>query len=167
MTSEDIINRLKDFALFEDIAQSHEKMVRVADILEPRHIKAGEYIMKQGDQGDELYILMSGAVRVCKNTKQKEEYTIVDLKAEYNVFFGEIALMDSDVRSASIKVLEDCDVLVMGKDHFIEMGNHYPEICLPITRTIGKKICSNLRNANNDVILLFDALVNEIQSTQL
>lgn len=167
MTSEEIINRLKDFALFEDIAQNHEKMKRVANILESRHIKAGEYIMKQGDQGEELYILMSGAVRVCKNTKQNEEYTIVDLKAEYNVFFGEIALMDSDVRSASIKVLEDCDLLVMGKDPFIELGNQYPEICLPITRTIGKKICGNLRNANNDVILLFDALVNEIQSTQL
>jgi CRP/FNR family cyclic AMP-dependent transcriptional regulator len=167
MTKEEIINRLKDFALFEDIAHNHDQIKRVAAILDSRHIKAGEYIMKQGDQGEELYILMSGAVRVCKNTKQDEEYTIVDLKAEFNVFFGEIALMDSDVRSASIKVLDDCDVLVMGKDKFIELGNQYPEICLPITRTIGKKICSNLRNANNDVILLFDALVNEIQSTQL
>jgi len=167
MTIEEIIDRLKNFALFENISGDYEKMEKVAKILESRTIKAGEYIMKQGDKGDELYILISGAVRVCKNTKKNEEYTIVDLKAEYNVFFGEIALMDNDVRSASIKVLQDCEVLVLQKDNFITLGNQYPEICLPITRTIGNKICSNLRNANNDVILLFDALVNEIQATQL
>ncbi|NQU63374.1 MAG: cyclic nucleotide-binding domain-containing protein [SAR324 cluster bacterium] len=167
MTKDEIIKRLKDFAIFETISHDGEQIKRVADILDLRHIKAGEYIMRQGDRGEELYILVTGEVRVCKNTKQNEEYTIVDLKAEYNVFFGEIALMDSDVRSASIKVLEDCDVLVMGKDKFIELGDQHPEICLPITRTIGKKICSNLRNTNNDVILLFDALVHEIESTQL
>ncbi len=166
-TNQEIINRLKDFALFEDIADDNEKMEKVADILQPKHIKAGEFIFKQGDHGEELFILTSGAVRVCKTTKQKEEYTIVDLKAEFNVFFGEIALMDSDVRSASIRVLEDCEVLVMEKDKFTMLGNQYPDIGLPITRVIVTRICSNLRNVNNDVILLFDALVNEIQSTQL
>ncbi len=164
---EETINRLKDFSLFEDISDNNEKMEKVYDILEQRHIKAGEFIFKQADHGEELFILVSGSVRVCKTTKQKEEYTIVDLKAEFNVFFGEIALMDSDVRSASIRVLEDCEVLVMAKDKFTELGNQHPDIGLLITRVIVKRICSNLRNVNNDVILLFDALVNEIQSTHL
>ena len=163
----DIITRLKDFALFEGIANDDEKMKKVVSILKSQKIKAGEYIFKQGDHGEELFLLVSGAVRVCKNTKQNEEYTIVDLRSEYNVFFGEVALMDSDERSASIKVLEDCEVLAMAKDDFTNLGNQYPDIGLPITRVIVKRICSNLRNVNNDVILLFDALVNEIQSTQL
>ncbi|MBU3916368.1 cyclic nucleotide-binding domain-containing protein [bacterium] len=163
----EIIDRLKDFSLFENIVDDNEKMEKVYDILEPRFIKAGEFIFKQGDHGEELFILTSGSVRVCKTTKQNEEYTIVDLRAEFNVFFGEIALMDSDVRSASIRVLEDCEVLVMAKDKFSELGNQHPEIGLPITRVIVKRICSNLRNVNNDVILLFDALVHEIQSTNL
>lgn len=161
------IERLKNFALFEDIADDNQKLEKVVSILKPQTMKAGDYIFKQGDHGEELFILISGAVRVCKNTKQNEEYTIVDLKSEYNVFFGEIALMDSDERSASIKVLEDCEVLVMAKDDFTSLGNDHPEIGLPITRVIVKRICSNLRNVNNDVILLFDALVNEIQNTQL
>ena len=116
---------MKDFALFEHVANDIEKMRKVVSILQPLKIKAGEYIFKQGDHGEELFILTSGAVRVCKNTKQNEEYTIVDLKAEYNVFFGEIALMDSDERSASIKVLEDCEVLVMAKNKFTELGDAY------------------------------------------
>ena len=106
-------------------------------------------------------------VRVCKNTTLNDQYTIVDLKSEWNVFFGEIALMDNDERSASVMVLEDCEVLVMDREKFDELGDRHPEICLPITRVIVKRICMNLRNVNNDVIMLFDALVNEIQANQL
>ncbi|MBT4287806.1 MAG: cyclic nucleotide-binding domain-containing protein [Deltaproteobacteria bacterium] len=167
MEKDQTIIRLKDFSLFADISSDESKIEKIAEILEHRQIKNGEYIFKQGDNGEELFILMSGKVRVCKKTKTDEEYTIVDLKSEWNVFFGEIALMDNDERSASILVLEDCDVLVMGKEKFEALGNQYPEICLPITRVIIKRICKNLRNVNNDVILLFDALVNEIESAQL
>lgn len=167
MEKDRTIARLKDFSLFADISSDESKIEKIAEILEHRQIKKGEYIFKQGDNGEELFILISGTVRVCKNTKTDEEYTIVDLKSEWNVFFGEIALMDNDERSASILVLEDCDVLVMEKEKFEALGNQYPEICLPITRVIIKRICKNLRNVNNDVILLFDALVNEIESAQL
>jgi len=167
MDKDQTITKLKNFSLFADISGDEDKIEKIAEILEHRQIKNGEYIFKQGDNGDELFILMSGKVRVCKKTKTDEEYTIVDLKSEWNVFFGEIALMDNDERSASILVLEDCDVLVMEKEKFEALGNQYPEICLPITRVIIKRICKNLRNVNNDVILLFDALVNEIESAQL
>lgn len=159
------IERLKDFSLFEKIKDNDDKMKIIASILESRHIAKGEYIFHQGDDGDELFILMSGVVRVCKNTKNKDEYTIIDLKSEWNVFFGEIAIMDNDVRSASILVLEDCHVLVMKKKDFIKLGDQHPDIGLPITRIIGKKICQNLRNVNNDVIMLFDALVDEIETS--
>ena len=161
------IERLKDFALFEEIKDDDEKIEKVASILKSRDISKGEYIFHQGDDGDELFILMSGVVRVCKNTKNEDEYTIIDLKSDWNVFFGEIAIMDNDVRSASILVLEDCHVLVMKKGDFVELGNQHPDIGLPITRVIGKKICQNLRNVNNDVIMLFDALVDEIETSLL
>ncbi|MCP4296637.1 MAG: cyclic nucleotide-binding domain-containing protein, partial [Proteobacteria bacterium] len=102
MVSQEMIDRLKDFSLFKEFSDDNEKMNVIASIMEPRNYKKGDYIFKQGDQGKELFILRSGTVRVCKNTKLNEEYTIVDLQAEWNVFFGEIALMDNDERSASI-----------------------------------------------------------------
>lgn len=167
MIPKEIIDRLSDFSLFKDFSDDEESMKIIASIMEPREYAADEYIFRQGDHGKELYILTSGSVRVCKNTPQDEEYTITDLKAEWNIFFGEIALMDNDERSASIKVLKDCKVLVMDRDRFEELGKEHPEICLSITKVIVKIICGRLRNVNDDVILLFDALVSEIQSTQL
>ncbi|MDT8447079.1 MAG: cyclic nucleotide-binding domain-containing protein [bacterium] len=161
------LERLKGFSLFADLAEQPERLAVVSQYLAPRRFLAGEYIFHEGDMGDELFLLVQGAVRVLKLTKQKEEYTIVDLQASYQVFFGEIALMDSDKRSASIQVLEDCLTYVINRDAFVELGNKHPEIALPITRVIAGILCGRLRNVNNDVIMLFDALVNEIETTQL
>lgn len=164
---QETINLLKDIPLFRDIANDEAKMVALAEIMSQKTYKKGSYIFKEKEPGNELYILTSGAVRVCKNTLENEEYTIVDLKAENKVFFGEIALMDNDVRSASIRVLEDCNALIMNREKFEALGNKHPEICLPITRVIAKILCGRIRNANQEVILLFEALINEIQEAQL
>ncbi|MGK0290667.1 MAG: CRP/FNR family cyclic AMP-dependent transcriptional regulator [bacterium] len=167
METQELIQCLKRVPLFNDVADDPEKMDRIISIIEVREYKKGSYIFKELEQGDELFILNEGAVQICKTTRQNEEYTIVELKAEDNVFFGEMALMDNDVRSASIRVLSDCSVSVIGRDKFEQLGNQYPEIGLPITRTIVKKVCKGLRGANEDVILLFDALVDEIQESEL
>ncbi|OGG99734.1 MAG: hypothetical protein A2600_14000 [Candidatus Lambdaproteobacteria bacterium RIFOXYD1_FULL_56_27] len=161
------IQRLKDFSLFKDLATDEAKIATIAHFVTPRRFQAGQYIFHEGDMGEELFILVDGAVRVLKNTKNKEEYTIVDLKSQFNVFFGEVALMDNDLRSASIMVLEDCLTYVIDRKAFLELGDKHPEIALPVTRVIVKILCGRLRNVNNDVIMLFDALVNEIESTQL
>ena len=167
MEIEQVIQRLKDFSLFADFKDDHQKMAAVAGVMESRKFSEGQYIMRQGDKGEEMFILTSGSVRVCKNTKADEEYTITDLNSDWNVFFGELALMDNDVRSASIKVLTDCNTLVMNRNEFNKLSQSHPDVCLDITRVIVKIICGRLRTMNDDVIMLFDALVNEIETTQL
>ena len=167
MTENDFIDRLKDFSIFSDIAEDDIKLRQIAAVMKARSAKKGDYLFGEGDEGDELFLLIKGMVRVIKHTKQEEEYTIVDLEASYNVFFGEMALMDQDVRSASILVLEDSEFLVLNRKDFIELGDKFPDIGLPITRTINKILIDRLRNVNNDVILLFDALVDEIQTNHL
>ena len=159
--------RLKDFSLFSDLAGEEAQLKIITQYVTTKHFKAGEYIFKEGDVGDELFILVDGVVRVLKYTKRKEEYTIVDLSSEFHVFFGELALMDADKRSASIRVLEDCQTYVLDRAAFLELGKQHPEVALPITRAIAKIISSRLRSVNDDVILLFDALVNEVELTQL
>lgn len=159
------VNQLEVFSLFKGLTP--EQLGVVARYLEPRSYRGGEYIFAEGQEGDELYLLVSGSVRVLKKTKAQEEYTIVDLSADYHIFFGEIALIDSDKRSASIMVLEDCLTYVLNRSQFAELGKHHPEIALPVTQVIAGILCGRLRNVNNDVILLFDALVGEIEATQL
>lgn len=167
MTSDAILERLKAFSLFTEIAQDRERLKIIAEIMKHETAKAGEYLFKEGDAGDELYLLLKGEVEITKHTSQQEEYTIVDFTEKDNVFFGEMALLDEDVRSASILLKKDCEFLTINRADFVELGKKHPGICLPITQVINKILCGRLRRANNDVILLFDALVEEVQANQL
>ena len=165
--TEDMINRLKDFSLFQDFAKDKSKLAIISSIMTPFEAKAGDYLFMEGDEGDDLYLLMEGDVRVTKFTRQKEEYTIVDLHSSQNVFFGEMALMDHDLRSASIMLLKNSSFMRISYKDFVALGAEHPEICLPITQVISKIIISRLRRANDDVILLFDSLVDEMQANHL
>ena len=75
-----------------------------------------------------------------------------------------MALIDDDKRSATVLSSEDSVFIVIEKDDFEKLGNRNPEIGLPVTRVILKTLASRLRKTNEDMLTLFDALVNEIQS---
>ena len=65
--------------------------------------------------GDELFILLEGAVDILKKTMAGDDYVVTSLKAEYNIFIGELALIDDDKRSASVVATENSEVLVIGR----------------------------------------------------
>ena len=53
--------------------------------------------------------------------------------------------------------------IVINKKSFLQLGNQYPQIGLPITRAISRRVASSLRKTTEDMLTLFDALVNEVK----
>ena len=155
--------KLKKIALFEPIKDNEEAMQRVLDICTQRKFHKGDKLIKEGDMGDELFILLEGAVDILKKTMAGDDYVVTSLKAEYNIFIGEMALIDDDKRSATVVATEDSTALVIGKQAFHKLGDADPHIGLPITRVIAKIIAGRLRKTNEDMMTLFDALVTEVQ----
>jgi len=164
MNQNEIIEKLKQIPLFAGICENNEFMNEVSRICTIRKFRKEETIIKEGDIGSEMFIVYDGAVEIIKRTRAGDDYTVVKLKAEHNVFFGEMALIDDDKRSATVLSSEDSVFIVMEKDDFEKLGNKKPEIGLPVTRVILKTLASRLRKTNEDMLTLFDALVNEIQS---
>lgn len=158
-----ILSRLNAVALFRPLVPHPEDLERFLDIIEVRYCPAGSRVLEEGTMGDEMYIINSGRVRVLKLTLYHDEYTVAFLDAESGHFFGEIALMDQDKRSATIVAEVDCELLVIRRDRFIELGDKYPRIGLLITREIAKHLCRRLRLANEDIITLFGALVQQVE----
>jgi hypothetical protein len=68
----------------------------------------------------------------------RDSYTVAVPKSEYNVFFGKLALIDDDPRSATVIARENSVFLVISKDDFLDLGKKHPEYALPIIRTIRK-----------------------------
>ncbi len=159
----DADEKLRQIPLFAEIAANDDYMAELRDICLPLALPAGRVVIQEGDQGAEMYIMLVGRVEICRRTRAGDDYTVVKLRAEDNVFFGEMALIDDDVRSATIRTTVDSEFLVVTKKDFIELGDRYPQIALPITREIAKILASRLRKTTGDMLTIFDALVAELQ----
>jgi CRP/FNR family cyclic AMP-dependent transcriptional regulator len=159
------IDRLKQISIFKDIKDDEQALKDLFSIMSVVRYPASAHIINEGEQGSDMFILNKGRIRIEKKTLQNEPYTVVVLRDDMNVFFGEQALMDSEQRSATVVAETECECFVVKKDDFEALGNKNPLIGLYITREIVKIISKRLRKASSDIITLFSALVTEIESS--
>lgn len=157
--------RLSNIVLFKDFKDNIEVLKKIEGLFKEIKVKKGEVVIKEGNEGDELYIIKSGAVRILKNTLQNEAYTVVNLSADQHVFFGEIGLLLNDKRSATVTAEVDSTLLVTNRKKFLEFGEKEPYIALLITRQVAQMLSKRLTKSNQDVVTLFSALVDEIEGS--
>jgi CRP-like cAMP-binding protein len=72
--------------------------------------------------------------------------------------FGEIALLDNDVRSASVITTRESIFLKITRSDFMRLVSTEPELALSIVLVLGQKIAQRLRQANEDIIKLTTAM---------
>ena len=101
----------------------------------------GAHIVKEGNIGAHMYIILSGEARVLKSGREGE-VELARLTAADS--FGEMALADNEARSASVVADTDC-VLVRINDQII---NSRPDIGLKVYRNITKVVSARLRTAD-------------------
>jgi CRP-like cAMP-binding protein len=70
--------------------------------------------------------------------------------------------MDREVRSASVTAETDCEFLLINREDFTRLGEENPRLGLIVTRAIGRELSKRLRKANEDIIALFEALVEQV-----
>ncbi len=90
---------LKRIALLQ--AMDEEALARLATVLEPREFADGQRIFQEGDPGDGMYFIASGAVRIEKQTGTGADAHKTLAILEPGNYFGEMALFDQQPRSAS------------------------------------------------------------------
>ncbi|HOV39329.1 MAG TPA: cyclic nucleotide-binding domain-containing protein [Spirochaetales bacterium] len=163
MREDEILEKLSQISIFDALKDRKDDLIKLLEIVHRKSYPRGSVIIKEGDVGSDMFIVYRGSVEIQKQTRAGDTYTVVKLQAKDNVFFGEIALVDDDKRSATVIALEDSEFLVLEKQDFLALGKTNPEIALPITQTIARILASRLRKTTIDMLTIFDALVNEIQ----
>jgi CRP-like cAMP-binding protein len=162
--SNEILERIRNIDLFNDFINDEERLLNIARNTKKEIFKEGQIIIKEGDVGDKLYILHSGTIRIIKSTTvYQEKYTVNIMSAENNIFFGEIALIDSETRSATVLAENDCTVFSIHRKNFIDMCENDPLFGYKVLLKIAKNISASLRKMNKDVVTLFEALVSEVE----
>ncbi len=161
----DNLELLKHIVLFKDFKENIDVLQKISALFIERKAKKGDILIREGEVGDELYIIREGYVRVLKNTLQNEPYTVVLLSEDQHVFFGEIGLLLNDKRTATVVAEVDSTFLVTNRKKFQEFGEKEPLIALLITRQIAQILAKRLHKTNEDVVTLFSALVTEIDTS--
>lgn len=158
-------SQLKSVGLFSDISTSEEALERLAEIMSERRFAEGDAIIEEGKTGTDMYILIEGQASVFKSTPGGDEYKVAIFEGGKHIAFGESGLIESDTRTATIRADVDCRCLILARDDFEEFSKEYPQWALPIYRKITHSVMARLRKTNNDMLLLYNALVAEIRGT--
>jgi hypothetical protein len=98
----------------------------------------GDPIVREGDAGGDLYVLLSGAVRVVKNHGTPDALHLGDLGP--GSYFGEMAIFDDRPRSATVIANETTRVLVLAGDRLKELVLQSPEIAFQIFEVLTTRI---------------------------
>ena len=105
---------------------------------------AGKIIFREGEEGDKMYIIQDGTVRISKNI-DNTDYTLAVLgKGE---FFGEMALVSRTLRSATATVGDTARLLEFDRKGFLGMIEKNAKIALNII----DKLCRRLQQANQQI----------------
>ena len=161
--SADLREKLKNLALFKAFDSSPESVDLVLASMQPRQASTGQSLFREGDVGNELWVLVRGSIEITKSTLAGEGFTVAKLNDTMGVFFGEQALIDQDRRSATVTATSQSEFLVLTRDAFVQLSRSHPVIGLELSLAIAGLISRRLRKANEDALLLFEALVNELK----
>jgi len=98
----------------------------VANHLRIRRFRRNEVIFHQGDAGDSLHIIASGSVKIVLPSAEGDEAIIATLHPPD--FFGELALLDGQPRSATATAIEPTETLLLSRSVFMELLNAHTEL---------------------------------------
>ena len=97
------------------------------------HFPPGSTIIQQGDTADKVYTLLEGSANaVCDGVKVGEIHA--------GEIFGALAVFTRQPRMASVIATEDCVVLAVRKEDFVDLAEHHPQICLTLIEEMADKI---------------------------
>ncbi len=142
---------------------SDEEYKFAIDYFEEESIKKGEFILKEGEYSSMAFLLKEGKVAIIKETIYRDDYVITYIEPG-DEFFGEVNLIDRGLVTSTIKAAEDCVILKIGHDDFVRILDEHPEIAAKMLWVISYDLTKHLRKADNDVITLFNALVEVVEN---
>ncbi len=119
------------------------------NILTRESFKVDEYIISEGDKSDKIYIIQKGTVKVIKQlkgSKSEDEQIIATLGMGDTI--GEVALLDKQPRSASVKACEAVEVLVFYSSELDKLSDDAVNTSTKIKLNLARRLSQYLRTTN-------------------
>jgi CRP/FNR family cyclic AMP-dependent transcriptional regulator len=130
------IDTLRLVPLFESL--DDEAARHLCQLLQSIDCKAKTYLFRAGDEGDAMYLIERGKVRISMQATDGRHMTLTELGR--GDFFGEMALLDGERRSADAIVAEDARLAVLSREHFLSFVRSSPDVALELLTALANRL---------------------------
>ncbi len=137
----DVLKAQPLFREFDD-----DELAQILEFAEPTLIPAGQEIVRQGDSGSAMFLLAEGTARAILHD---DEGSALDVSHFHpGDFFGELALVDHEPRSADVIAITDCMVLIITNSLLRIIAAESPRAAFKLVLTVLELVGKRLRTAN-------------------
>lgn len=127
-----IMRSIREVSIFRDC--SDECLMAIGEKLQEVCFSPAQSIIRQGEDGNEMYIVCHGELDVIE---AKDETVLATLSR--GQVFGEMALVETEKRVASVRAKTYCDLFLLSKEDFLEIHQRFPEIQRNVAKVIEKR----------------------------
>ncbi|MGH8011413.1 MAG: cyclic nucleotide-binding domain-containing protein [Candidatus Binataceae bacterium] len=132
----EVMTELRRVDFLRDLSDAELRLLLPAVTVQ--RFGAGEVIVREGDQGDSIYIIRAGKVEVVASAHDGKQVHIRDLTRP--AFFGEIALMTGEPRNATIRARSDAELLEITRDGFTQLFQAHPDVAASMSAVIALRM---------------------------
>ncbi len=142
-SDESAVELLRRVPLFTQLDE--DELVRFSRVAVPRSFPPGTRVFHEGDRSDACYIVRSGDFRVTREHSDGRAITLASLGR--GDIFGELAMLDGEVRSASVEALSDGELLALPAADVRALLARHPGITVKLVAALVRR----LREANERI----------------
>jgi NTE family protein len=144
ISADETARLVEEAAVFS--ALSPEARGFVASRLEPILLSAGDVLIRQGDASDSLYLIAVGRLRVTMRRADGTDAVLAELGRGELV--GEMALITSEPRSATVSAVRDSHLLRLPTDAYMQLVGEHPEALREITTQVVRRFVRSFREGS-------------------
>jgi CRP/FNR family transcriptional regulator, cyclic AMP receptor protein len=122
--------QLKDIPFFSGL--SKRELATVAQLTDDVDVEAGAVLARQGDFGQEFFVIIDGTAEVLRGDEPIAELGPGE-------FFGEMALIDEERRTATVRALSPMKLLVMSRNSFRTVDRSMPQVHTTVAEAIKQR----------------------------
>jgi len=138
--------------LLDDLINNKDAVATISKYFERVDVPSGDFLFKQGESGDSLYLILGGAVSIVLDLPGGQSLTVRTMRA--GSILGEMAVYTGSPRSASAHARQDCALYRLSVENYNELVASHPIEAGIFSSYIVKLMAERLGRANRSVLAL-------------
>jgi len=150
---------LNNFSIFKTLSDHEVK--EIVSFFKIQNFKKGQIILRKGDRGDKLFVIISGEVDIIG------DYGITIAKLGRGEIFGEMSLLTGNPVSTKVKVIEDTKTMCMSGNHFRMILSRFSPLQMYFTRLLVRRLAKSNIERSKQISSGMSGNLTEISVTEL